>query len=47
MVLSALYSWPLGISLNYFNTGRIVRGSFSYTLFMAMLIYLINQPNAG
>jgi hypothetical protein len=45
IVLCSLFSWPLGMALNYFNTGRILRGTFSYTMFMTMLVYWNNVEN--
>jgi hypothetical protein len=45
IVLCSLFSWPLGMTLNYFNTGRILRGTFSYTMFMTMLVYWHNVEN--
>lgn len=45
MVLCALFSWPLGITLNYMNTGRVLRGSISYSMLMTMLVYLTNIDN--
>jgi hypothetical protein len=38
---------PLGIACNYFTSGRIIKGSFSLTLMIALIMRAVEGGGGG
>ena len=45
VILYLMFSWPMGTALNYLHTGRLLRGTFSYSLMIALLLRMLDQGN--
>ena len=45
IILYFMFSWPMGLALNYLHTGRYLRGAFSYTLLTALFLRMLDQGN--
>ena len=45
ILLCSLFTWPLGISFNYLNTGRLFRGTFFYTMFLTLCVFSLQLEN--
>ena len=42
ILLYFMFSWPIGLALNVMHRGRYIRGTFSYSLFVALVMRLID-----
>ena len=42
ILLYLMFSWPIGLALNVVHTGRLVKGTFTYSLFVALLMRAID-----
>jgi hypothetical protein len=40
-----MFSWPMGLALNYLHTGRYLRGAFTYSILIALLLRVLDQGN--
>jgi len=45
MILYSMFSVPAGLGLNYYINGRLLRGTFLYTLAIAGFFRLIDGGN--
>ena len=45
MILYSMFSVPAGLGLNYFINGRLLRGTFLYTIAVAGLFRVIDGGN--
>ena len=41
-VLYSIFAWPIAFTVNYLQTGRYVRGGFTYTISLAVLMQIMD-----
>ena len=42
-MLYSMFSWPAGLGMNYFYTGRLIKGTFVFTLGVALFFKFLDQ----